>query len=39
MAASMWFQGSAWPPGNHGIIPSGSWTSAIDSTVAAGARR
>ena len=24
MAASTWFHGSAWPPGNHGIMPLGS---------------
>src|SRR5437588_12326469 len=35
MAASTWFQGSAWPPGNHGIIPSPSCTAARDATVAA----
>ena len=23
MAASTWFHGSAWPPGNHGIMPDG----------------
>src|SRR6187200_3200249 len=34
MAASMWFQGSAWPPGNQGIMPEGSCHSAIASTVA-----
>ena len=35
MAASTWFHGSPWPPGNQGIIPSGSCTAAIESTVAA----
>src|SRR5438046_7005824 len=34
MAASTWFQGSECPPGNHGIMPSGSCTSAMASTVA-----
>src|SRR5438874_4941309 len=34
MVASTWFQGSQWPPGNHGIIPSASCTAAIESTVA-----
>src|SRR5258708_3156095 len=34
MLASTWFQGSIWPPGNHGMLPSGSWTAAIASTVA-----
>ena len=33
MAASTWFHGSAWPPGNHGIMPSGSCHSAMASTV------
>ena len=23
MAASTWFHGSAWPPGNHGTMPDG----------------
>src|SRR5438552_6349714 len=39
MAASTWFQGSQWPPGNHGIMPSASCTAAIDSTVAATSAR
>src|SRR5687768_5851269 len=30
----MWFHGSAWPPGNHGIMPVGSCHSAMPSTVA-----
>src|SRR4051794_7785059 len=34
MAASTWFHGSAWPPGNQGIMPSASWISAMRSTVA-----
>ena len=34
MAASTWFHGSAWPPGNHGIMPLGSCQSAMASTVA-----
>ncbi len=34
MAASTWFHGSAWPPGNQGIIPEGSCHSAMPSTVA-----
>ena len=33
MAASTWFHGSAWPPGNHGIIPFGSCHSAMASIV------
>ena len=33
MAASTWFHGSAWPPGNHGIMPVGSCQSAMASTV------
>src|SRR3954469_23246272 len=33
MAASTWFHGSAWPPGNHGIIPEGSCHSAIAPAV------
>ncbi len=35
MVASTWFHTSAWPPGNHGIIPVGSCHSAIDSAVSA----
>src|SRR5438105_3691676 len=35
MAASTWFQGSACPPANHGIMPSANCTAAMDSTVAA----
>src|SRR2546423_1401945 len=35
MAASTWFHGSAWPPGNHGIMPSASCHPAMVSTVAA----
>src|SRR5438067_350091 len=35
MAASTWFHASAWPPGNHGISPSASCTSAMASTVVA----
>src|SRR5688500_12573756 len=38
MAASTWFQGSAWPPGNHGLIPSRSWTAAMVPTVSAASR-
>src|SRR5262245_5189864 len=34
MAASTWFHGSAWPPGNHWIMPLGSCRSAMASTVA-----
>src|SRR4051812_23789932 len=34
MAASTWSQGSAWPPGNHGIKPDGSCASAIDAPEA-----
>src|SRR5438309_11980230 len=33
MAASTWFHASAWPPGNHGIRPSASCTSAMATTV------
>ena len=33
MAASTWFHGSAWPPGNHGTMPEGSCHSAMASTV------
>src|SRR5437763_1353268 len=35
MAASTWFHGSEWPPGNQGIMPSGNWISAMASTVVA----
>ena len=35
MAASTWFHGSAWPPGNQGIMPDGSCHSAMASTVSA----
>ena len=35
MVASTWFQTSAWPPGNHGIMPVGSCHSAMDSAVSA----
>src|SRR4051812_29717271 len=35
MAASTWFHGSEWPPGNQGIMPSANWTSAMRSTVVA----
>ena len=34
MSASVWFQGSAWPPGNHGTMPESSCHSAMASTVA-----
>src|SRR4051812_6589759 len=34
MAASTWSQGSACPPGNHGIKPDGSCASAIDAAEA-----
>src|SRR3954447_5264968 len=33
MAASTWFHGSAWPPGNQGIMPLGSCQDAMASTV------
>src|SRR3954447_18078610 len=33
MAASTWFHGSAWPPGNHGTIPEGSCHSAMAPAV------
>src|SRR3954463_14581760 len=33
MAASTWFHGSAWPPGNQGIMPLGSCHDAMASTV------
>src|SRR4051812_827839 len=33
MAASTWFHGSAWPPGNQGTMPLASWILAIVSTV------
>jgi len=35
IAASVWFQGSAWPPSNHGIIPLGSWRAAMALAVIA----
>ena len=35
MAASVWFHGSAWPPGNQGIMPFFSWMDAIHSAVRA----
>src|SRR4051812_29875400 len=35
MAASTWFHGSECPPGNQGIMPSASCTSAMVLTVAA----
>ncbi len=35
MADSVWFQGSAWPPGNQGIMPFGSWTETIHEAVSA----
>src|SRR4051794_30105261 len=35
MTASLWFHGSAWPPGNHCTIPFGSWSEAMWSTVRA----
>ena len=35
IAASTRFHGSVWPPGVHGMLPSGSWIAAIASTVCA----
>ncbi len=35
MADSTWFHGSAWPPENHGIMPSFSCTARMESTVSA----
>src|SRR6476660_9822443 len=35
MAASTRFHGSVWPPGTHGMLPSGCCTAAIASTVCA----
>src|SRR5690242_4107908 len=35
IAASTRFHGSVWPPGTHGMLPSGCWTDAIASTVCA----
>ena len=34
MAASTWFHGSQWPPGNHGIMPSGRCRATMDWAVA-----
>ena len=33
MADSVWFHGSACPPGNHGIMPLGNCTPAIHDAV------
>ena len=35
MVASVWFQGSPWPPRYHGTMPFGSWTEASHAAVTA----